>query len=203
MKTLPSALILEKNLLSNTSPWFLLLDVEISTGVHLYFVNNIDNVTYNGQEYIAFPFQIGTSGQSSKGEVPTVQFRVCNINRVMQTYVEDYDGFIGNNITMRLVNSSHLTEDYSVLTLSYEIITCVANSEWVIFDCGGPNPMRKRFPLYRYIGSHCNFTFRSVECAYQGVDTTCNRTYEACALKKNSVHFGGYKGLVGGNVRVA
>ena len=203
MKTLPSMLILEKNLLSNTSPWFLLLDVEISTGVYLYFVNNIENVTYNGQEYTAFPFQISVDKQTSKGEVPSVQFRICNINRVLQTYIEDYDGFIGNTITMRLVNASHLTEDYSVLTVSYEIIVCSATSEWITFDCGAPNPMRKRFPLYRYIGSHCNFTFKSVECAYQGVDTECNRTYTACSLKKNTVHFGGYKGLVGGNIRVA
>ena len=203
MKTLPNILILEKNLLSDTSPWFVLLDVEITTGVYLYLVNNIDNITYNGQEYTAFPFQIGLDRQTSKGEIPTVQFRVCNINRVLQAYIEDYDGFIGNSITLRLVNSSYLTENYSQLTTTFEIVACVATAEWVMFDCGAPNPMRKRFPLYRYIGSHCNFTFKSVECAYQGADTTCDRTYAACALKRNSVRFGGYKGLVGGNVRVA
>lgn len=203
MKTLPSILVIEKNLLSNTSPWFLLLDVEITTGTYLYLVKNIENVTYNGQEYTAFPFEIGMDKQTSKGEIPSVQFRVCNINRVLQTYIEDYDGFIGNSITMRLVNNSHLAEDYSELTVTFEIVACIANSEWVMFDCGAPNPMRKRFPLYRYIGSHCNFTFKSVECAYTGAVTTCDRTYTSCALKKNSIRFGGFKGLVGGNVRVA
>lgn len=203
MKTLPSALILEKNLLSNTSPWFLILDIEISTGVYLYLVRNTEDITFNGHLYTAFPFEIGATKQTSKGEIPSVQFRVSNVNRVMQTYIEDYEGFLGKEITLRLVNNAHLAENYAELTLTFEIVACSTTAEWAIFDCGAPNPMRKRFPLYRYIGSHCNFTFKSIECAYTGADTTCDRTYAACALKRNSVRFGGYKGLVGGNVRVA
>ena len=203
MKTLPSALIIEKNLLSNTHPWYALLDVELTTGVYIYLVQNTENVTYNGQEYTAFPFSIGVSKQTSKGEISSVQFRVCNINRVMQGYIEDYDGFIGKSITLRLVNAAHLSEDYAELTVTYEINSCSANAEWVTFDCGAPNPMSKRFPLYRYIGSHCNFVFKSVECGYSGAVTTCDRTLLSCAAKYNTPRYGGYKGLLGGNIRVA
>ena len=203
MKSLPSTLVLAKNLLSNTSPWYLILDVEITTGTYIYLVKNTEAITYNGNSYTPFPFEVGVNKHTSKGEVPTIQFRICNINRVMQAYLEEYDGLIGNAIVMRLVNDAYLTEDYSELTLSFDVLSCTSTFEWVTFDCGAPNPMRKRFPLHRYIGNHCRFTFKSLECGYEGSGTECNRTYSECEALGNTIRFGGFKGLVGGGIRLA
>lgn len=203
MKSLPDSLILAKNLLSNTSPWYVILDVEITEGSYIYLVKNNENIVYNGKTYTAFPFEIGATKHSSKGEIVTLQIRVCNINRVIQAYVEEYDGLIGNEITLRLVNDAYLTEDYSELTLSFEVIASIANTEWVTFDCGAPNPMHKRFPLYRYLGSYCNFSFKSIECGYAGNETVCSKTLVDCQAKGNSIRFGGFKGLVGGGIRLA
>lgn len=203
MKTLPAPLILEKNLLSNTAPWFLLLDVELTTGVVLYFVANTEAVTFNGHEYTPFPFKVGITKHTSKGEIPTIQFQICNINRVMQAYIEQYDGLIDNTIIIRLVHADNLSEDYSELTMTFSVIGCHTDAQWAVFECGAPNPMRKRFPLYRYIGNHCNWSFKSVECGYAGAVTTCKRTLADCRLLGNSDRFGGYKGLTGGGVRLA
>jgi phage-related protein len=231
-------------------------------------VCNTDAVTFNGQEYSPFPFKVGATKHTSKGEIPSVQFQICNVNRVIQAYIEQYDGLISNTIIMRLVHADNLSEDYAELTLTFEIISCHTDAQWATFDCGAPNPMRKRFPLYRYIGSHCNWSYGGVECgmtiaitgtttdiapdgggylvsdstkhwvsdsligetfvdsagasftitdnggtwlnvatepaagAYS-ITTTCARTLDACETKGNSGLFGGYKGLVGGGVRVA
>jgi lambda family phage minor tail protein L len=203
MKTLPVTLLLEKNLLHNTAPWYLLLDVELATGLYLYLVANIEAVTFNGHEYTPFPFKIGVEKHTSKGEIPTIQFQVCNINQVMQAYIEQYEGLLGNDIIMRLVHSDNLTEDYAELTTTYEVLTCHTDAQWAVFECGAPNPMRKRFPLYRYIGNHCNWGFKSAECSYVGAVTTCKRTLADCQALGNSKRFGGYKGLVGGGIRLA
>lgn len=206
MLTLPAALITAKNQLSQSDPWLLLIIVElVPSTTYLYLVRNTEDVTFNSQVYTAFPFEIEAVQQKAKGEAPVVELRVSNVSRAIQAYVEQYNGLVGNQITLQLVNAGLLTENYAELTEYFCVLGCVCNVEWVTFSLGAPRVLRRRFPLYRYISDHCAYVqyFKGAECKYAGVLTTCNGTIADCTIRSNTANFGGFYGLSKGGVKLA
>ncbi len=205
MKNLPSALIIEKNKLNTASPWLILLEITLQSGAAnetFYFVRNTENVTYNGQAYTAFPFEIEPSRLTSKGDIPTVTLRVSNITRILQAYLESYNGGVGSTVKVTVVHAANLAESFAELEMEFEVIACSTDAEWVVFTLGSPNPLRQRCPLERYIASHCNWKFKGDECGYSGAETVCNRTYEQCVERGQTARFGGFLGLRSGTVKV-
>lgn len=203
MKTLPASLLLEKNKLATKNPWLVLLDVYLTDDTELYFVKNTENITFSGREYSAINFEIEPTKESTKGEIPTVTLRVSNVTRILQAHLEALSGAVGSSVTVRVVNAAHLTENYSELEMTLDVLSSHADALWVAFTLGAPNPLRRRFPLYRYIADHCAWAFKGRECNYTGGATSCKRTLDDCRNLNNSVRFGGFKGLSGGNVRLA
>ena len=201
-----TSLLLEKNKLHSTIPWLILLEVTIPStpATTIYLVRNTDDIIFNSQTYTAFPFELEATKQVSKGEIPSLAVKFSNVGRSIQTYLEDYDGLVGQSITIRIVAQPTGSASYlEARSWTYDILGTTADAMWVTFTIGAPNPLSKRFPLHRYIANHCNWKFKSVECAYSGEDTTCERTLAACQAKSNSGRFGGYPGMGSGDVRLA
>lgn len=168
MRTISSLLILEKNKLSSTYPWLILLDITIPStpSTTIYLVRNTEDITFNGQTYTAFPFEVEATKETAKGQIPTVNLRVSNVTRAIQVYLEAYSGLVGQTVTMRVVNHNYLSESYTDLTFTFEILECTSNVQWVDFTLGVANPFSRRFPLYRYIANYCRYSakFKGVEC---------------------------------------
>lgn len=212
-----NTLVSEKHKLNTPTPWLILLEVNVPTipPTTLYLVRNTEDIIFNSQTYIAFPFDIDVTKQVSKGEIPTVNLKVSNVSRTIQAYLEEYDGLIGQEINIRIVSKPETSLEYlEAVSWTYEVLGCKADVLWVTFSLGIPNPISKRFPLYRYIANHCNWTFNSpavrasgsnagIECGYTGSDTECKRTLTDCQEKNNSARFGGYIGMGSGGVRLA
>lgn len=202
MKQLPADLIIEKNKIATPVPWILLLDIVLTDDTELYICRNNENVTFNGQLYTAVPFDIEPTKASARGEIPTVTLRVSNVTRALQPYLEKLDGGIGSEITLRVVNTAHLDEDYSELEIGFDVLSASSEVYWVTFILGAPNPLGKRFPSFQFIADHCRWRFKSVECGYSGKASACKRTLSDCRLLKNSGRFGGFPGLSGSAARV-
>lgn len=207
MKTLPTSLVLSKNVLCGPQPWLILVDISIPTvpETTLRFVRNNEDIRFQDNTYTAFPFDLSSVKSAGKGEIPSVNFRVSNVTRSIQTYLEDYEGLVGQEIVLRVVNAAFLSENYSELTWVFTVLSCVADSKWVNFSVGSPNPLRRRYPLYRYNADHCPWRFKSVECKYDGADSSCTRTLANCLLRtegSNSLNFGGHIGLGQGGIRL-
>jgi phage-related protein len=212
VKSLPATLVSQKNKISSADPWILLLEVtipEIDNPV-LRLARNTEDVTFGGtlatpNVYTKFPFELDATKECSKGEIPSITLSVTNINQILQSYVEAYDGLVGQKVTLIVVNANYLDESYAELTLYFDIMACSLDSTWIKFSLGAPSPLNRRFPLYKYIATSCNWrsNFKGVECKYKGVDISCKGTLEDCLTKNNSMNFGGYPGLAGGGLRVA
>ncbi len=212
MKTIPTNLILEKNLLSQTNEWLWLIDLYYidDDSTPLRIVKNNEDIVYGGNTYTAFPFDIEGTKQSSKGEIPTVKLSVGNVTRVIQAYVEDYSGLVGKTVCLHLVNVGHLTEDYTEFEQYFEILSCSSNENWIIFELGSPNPIRRRFPLHRYLADYCPWAGYfmaasvAVECGYPVAGsgfTSCDGTLQTCKARGNSSRFGGFPGLGRGGIK--
>ena len=205
MRSLPNNLLLEKNKLEGGNPWLILLDVVIDPLTTIYLVRNTEDIVFQTRTYTAFPFEIDPFVQKSKGELPSVGLKVSNVTRAVQVHLENNDGLVGNAVTLRVVNNGLLAENYAELTETFEITACFADAQWVNLTLGYPNPMSRRFPLYRYLADHCRYVsqFKGAECGYTGALTSCKGTLEDCRAKGNSTRFGGFPGLGKGGVRLA
>jgi phage-related protein len=207
MITLPAALILEKNKVAASSPFLILLEIDIDDQI-LYLARNTENVIYGGHTYIAFPFEIEATKQVSKGEIPSTSVKVCNVDQVMQFYIESLDGLIGDSITILIVSKGGTGSFLLAASLTYDITGCAADSLWVTWTLGAPNPLFKRFPLYRYIANHCNWVSRfntaiNPECGYSGSEgTLCDGSRARCQQLGRSSNYGGFPGMAKGNVRL-
>jgi lambda family phage minor tail protein L len=195
VKSIPTVLIEEKNKLFTPDPWLVLLDIVLSPSVTLRFCSNSEDISFGGHTYTAFPFYLEQTRQTSKGEIPTVDLRACNVTGLIQGYLEDLNGAVGATVTVRVVSAAHLSEDYSELEMIFSVLSSQADAEWVTFTLGSVSLFRKKFPLYRFIALHCNWEFKSAECAYGGGQTACDRTFDRCDQLNNTARFGGYPGL--------
>lgn len=206
MKSLPANLILEKNQLGTKSAWIILVEIQDVDGVGtaLRYAANNEDVEFDGNTYTAFPLQIDSTRYSSKGEIPTVRLSVSNVTQILQSYLSDYEGLVGKTVLVTVVNSDNLGEDYSELEIEFSILDTESNPEWVIFTLGASNPLRKRFPLQRYMANQCNWAdnFKGAECKYAGAETVCDGSYRQCKEFDNVENFGGHPGLGSRNLRV-
>lgn len=205
MKTLPLNLLLAKNQVGQTSPWLILLTVTLtdSPPTTLYLVKNNEDITFQSQVYTATSFELDASKETSKGEIPSLSLKVCNVTRVLQAYLEELTGAVGATVTIRIVNAALLAEDYSELEMTFDVMSTSSDAMWVTFNLGAPNPLRSRFPKFRYLANHCGWIFKSRECNYTGGATDCARTLQACQALSNSPRFGGHAGLSNQGIRLA
>jgi lambda family phage minor tail protein L len=197
MKVIPYNLIREKNKLftAGENAWLILLDIDLGGGTVFYLCSNTEDVTFLNRTYTAFPFYLDPARQNSKGEIPTLSLKVCNVTQLIHVYLEDLDGAVGATVTVRVVNAGYLDEDFSELEMDFSILATEADAEWITFPLGAASPLRRRFPPNRFIALHCNWEFKSVECAYAGAETTCDRTWKRCEELNQTSRSGGYPGL--------
>jgi phage-related protein len=188
MLTLPSNLKTQKNLISQVDPWLILLDITLPDSTILRFVRNTEDVTFQGNSYTAFPFELEAQKMANKGELPSIQLRVSNVTRFIQYYLEINNGGLGGTVVVTLINNAYLLEDYSMLQTTYTIISASSDVNWATWSLGAPNPLRRQFPLYRYLPKTCSWPFKGVECKYAtpgSVDTwSANTSYTRGDLVK-------------------
>lgn len=176
------------------------LKIELAGQDTVYLVSNNENIVFKGNEYIAFPFEIGeiTSG---KGEVPQFQIRVDNTSRAVGKMLNEYDIYIkqngidGNRVyaTIYVINTIDLSDE--ILAEKFELTSWEINSEWVSFKMGASNPFMKEYPPRKIYKDFCLWKFKGVECSYSGTETSCNKTLARCRELNNSVRFGGFRGI--------
>ncbi|MEN6439767.1 MAG: hypothetical protein ABFD97_14425 [Syntrophobacter sp.] len=195
MKTLPSVIVREKNKLYTPDPWIALLEIRLSASTRLYFCSNNEDVVFGGQTYTAFPFYLEPTRLSSKGEIPTISLKVCNVTQLIHSYLEELGGAVGAEVVIRVINAGYLSEDYSELDMTFSVLSTQADAEWITFSLGSASPLRRRFPPCRFIALHCNWEFKGLECAYAGAETECDRTFKRCTALGNTGRFGGHPGL--------
>jgi hypothetical protein len=60
-------------------------------------ISNTEDITWRGETWQSFPFELGEIEEESKGVVPKVELRISNVNRVIESYLQEYDTYVKNN----------------------------------------------------------------------------------------------------------
>lgn len=188
-------LIEEKNKTSQAQPWLVFLKlVNVAGDVTINLVRNTENITFKGEEYIAFPFELDAIPEATRGSIPTMSIKVSNVDRQIQSYVEQDPTFgSGWSVTLSLAHVSQLSGTeiegkVAEIEHTWKSIDVVATSEWLTINLGVPNPMLIQFPRQKYTGGFCQRTFddgRGCPYSKQGKPgfTTCKRTLSECKLR--------------------
>ena len=196
---LPATLLLEKNKLDAKYPWLLLLEFILHPGQEnetIYrFVRNYQDITFQGHTYTGFNFSLGFIEESTESKIPTVSLVVCNVTQYLQPVLEAEDGAVDSKVRIIVVHSDLLAEDYSELTLEYDVIAPHIEANSISFQLGAPSPFKQRFPRYRYFTDMCPFVFKSARCGYTGAATSCDHRFKDCKSLGNQTRFGGVPGL--------
>jgi len=193
---LPPSLISEKNALSSDSPALALLEIDMpQLAQPLKFVANDVNITWDGDTWAAFPFEINNIGEPAKGELPSVSLRVSNVSRAIQGYVELADGGVDADVIIRVINGGDLAELNPYIVLNFRVASTSVDAQWVNFNLTSTNTWSRLFPKAKVLKNNCAYIFKGVHCGYTGGETVCDRTLPRCRELNNSIRFGGFPGV--------
>lgn len=196
--TLPSSIIGLKNALAGDQSFVMLAEVQVNNidiPETLRFARNTENVTWDGETWVAFPFDLDMMGDTSRGEVPKMNLKVSNVSRAVQSYIEQADGGIDAPVALRLIHETQFSTSEYCIRLDFVVSSTSCNSQWVNFELSGSNPWTRRVPATRCRKNFCRWRFKSYTCGYHGVGTTCDKTLSQCKTYLNSDRYGAFPGV--------
>ena len=185
---LSTAAIIEKNKVSTDGVWLLLAEIAVTGEDTIRLVNNNENITFQGQTYYMFPFQLSPVKESSS-ELSNTTLAVSNVTGAIQQIVEQYDGIVGAKVKVFAINTN--VPDYIAAEENFVVTGTTADSNNVTFKLGTDFLFTKRFPNTRILKDYCPFKYKGKRCGYTGNLETCEKTLADCRLHNNNVRFGG------------
>ena len=167
---------------------FYLLDLQFTTPV--YYTTLDHPVAYDGKLFQPITFQTGNLDITTSLSVDKVTIEVDNAGMNMSQYLLSGDQrnkactlYYGVLLTSGAVACSVI---FNGLLGGWEIqgdnkVTLTIVNEFILWS--------KR--TLRGCGSACPWTFKGTECAYAGVETWCDQSWERCYYLSNTDNFGG------------
>ena len=193
MLTLSAIAKREKNKLSTGSAFIILLDIILGDDV-ARICYNTEDITWQGNLYQAFPFDIGDISENTDGSDPSVQLKVDNTSQVLQYRVEEANGANGTEVVLYVINTEALSNTPE-LEEHFVVTKTDVDQQYITFTLGTEYSARTRRPLRRYMKSNCPFKYKGIVCAAVSEYETCNHTLTDCRLRNNSERFGGFQGI--------
>ena len=201
----PSAYV-EKNSLASNGVWIVLLEIFVpQLNDYIRVCTNNEDYEWNGQLWQSYPFEMDEIGDTTKGEVSQFAIKICNINGVVETYVDNANGATGSVVKMMVVNSN-IPSTTPEVEFEFSVKSTNIDSNWVTFVLGVVNPYSILIGQ-RMIRTGCRYNgpngtqngFRGPRCKYDGPELECDRRLNRCRELLNSHNFGGFPGIGIGN----
>ena len=194
-KSLSLSQVKEKNKLNNDSVYIALAEIRFSDDRVLRLCNDSQDVTWRGEIWKAFPFDLGEIKESSGGATQELALSVSNTLRLVQSYVEQSKGGIDTEVILRIVNTETLDEPIPLVEEIFGVTNTDIDDAAINFSLGLGFPMFPRFPERRFLKNFCEFEYGGIECAASamalGLYPECNRTLSDCEKRANQLRFGG------------
>ncbi len=185
---LSTAAIIEKNKVATDGVWLQLAEIIVENQEIIRLVNNNENIEFLGYTYYQFSFTLSSVKEHST-EIPETTLSVSNVTGAIQQVLEQYDGIIGAQVNIKIVNTN--IADYVAAEENFIVTGASADRNAVTLKLGTDFLFTRRFPNTRILKDYCPFKFKGPQCGYSGNLTTCDKTLSDCRAHNNSVRFGG------------
>lgn len=161
MRLLTATVLSAKNAQSNSSPWFYLVDIEVSDILTARYVRNTEPVVFNGVTYSPAGLTIDTIKTDARGGLNEVQITVPNLTREVSAYVLQNE-MRGRRVILTEVYSGGPNDAESYVDSSvYRINEISGDERVVIFKLGHPPLLVQRFPNSRFWRNDCRFAYKT------------------------------------------
>lgn len=209
MLELSSSLIKYKNLLVDTGAWIILIEVPdkldpINNEPLLRICSNTEEVewpTGSDNKWIPFPFVLDSFGENSKSEIPSTTLRVCNIDGMLNDFLEENNGLSERAVIIRMVHTKALNIATGIPTYKFKIKGASVTNQWVSFSVGADSLFSKQDPMYKMNRTFCRYRRRLDDalCGYTtehpGHTQKCDGTLSRCRELGWQLKFGGFPGM--------
>lgn len=206
-KKLSVADIIEKNKLYSSTPFVILVDLQVidpttgTTVTTLYLARNNEDVVYGGNTYLKANFEF--QYEATAGEFPSVSISVNDMTNAIQAIMQNYGGGVGSTLTIYVVNTDQLDQPADNIEY-FDVLGARAANYVVQWTLGGENILSRQFPKRKQFKNRCNWRYKGTECGYAGVLDSCDLSLDGangCSVHNNSANYGGFPGINASNVR--
>lgn len=185
---LSTAAIIEKNKVSTSGVYLLLMTIRYKEEEPIRLVLNNEEIFFKGDTYYPYYFSLSDVKRTSS-EMPSATLTVSNITGTIQKILEAYDGANGAKVKAAVINTNLSNE---ILEEENFVVTgATAKKDVITLKLGCGMSLDKRYPTYRIMKDWCPFKYKGVECGCTSSKTTCNKTLTDCRERNNSKRFGG------------
>lgn len=198
--SLSIATVREKNRIDSDVPFLPCLEVDVKTSSGefvetLYLVNNPENITFNGNEYVAFPFELDLSNEA--GQEPSVTVTIEDISGAIKQRMNEYGGGVGFEVRIMVINAGNLSGKPEVVE-TFSVKDASVTDFSVKWTLGTEMHLLMNFPRRRQLRDRCPWAYKSIECQYTGSMPSCDFSLQGpngCAAHNNTINFGGYPAI--------
>lgn len=197
------ATAIETRRIASGTAFILMVEVEVIDGDGNYvetlrFCKNTENLEYptgSGNIYQAANFDVNVNYTAN--EQPRITMSAKDYTGVIKERLETYDGIVGSNVILRVVNSDLLDQPAEF----EETLTVMGSSApgWdVNFTLGSENPLALRFPFNVQYRNRCPYRYKGERCGYDGALPSCDYTLDGangCRVHNNIANYGGFPAL--------
>ncbi len=163
----------------------------LEIGDSLYFVNDNQDLVWNGHTYEAFPFTLGTISSGGEGERPQTSIRLSNVDGSALLLIEALAEQSNVPVVIKMVrhgqNSADITLDFTLGGLTY-------TEKDIDLVLGPEAKYSKTCPSCNY-NTPCQWEFKDFRCRYTGNLTSCNHTEADCMARNNITRYGGFRNV--------
>ncbi|MBU2703871.1 lambda family phage minor tail protein L [Sporomusaceae bacterium BoRhaA] len=184
--------IFEKNKLANDKPFLIFVEL-IVKGIAepIRLVRDNADQTWQGQLWQRFPIDFDQL-KDNGSEIPSVALKVSNVGGIVQSYVQQYNGFADAAVKIAIAHAAHLDNPIPEIEVDFVITKTSYTEEWITFQIGASGDQKFRFPFWRYMTNFCSYHFKDIQCGYNGTLAECDGTLTTCRIPKR---FGGEPGI--------
>lgn len=205
-KSLSVASIVEKNKLSSDVPFVVLLEIGVkdATGAlmeTIYLVRNSEDISYKGQVYTAYPFEISLKSES--GSIPNIKLTAYDYSRAVQQRMQQYGGAVNSDVKVTVLNTDNLDGDPEIVEY-FQVVASSVQGYVVDFSLGAENALAIQIPRRNQLKDRCGWKFGGADCGYVGALTTCDQSLQGangCTAHGNEANFGGFPGIKSSGIR--
>ena len=205
MKYADPANVAKASDLASGDPWIWLYEIEVPTtpATRLRLAADTDSVTFGtdseGVDLVYSPFPITHNGmpETSEGDLPAVDLIVSNVSREVQALLEAYNGLVGQDVRIMLVNRANLLSGIPVLREDFQVLSVTSDASSAVAKLGQTDLWNALFPSNRVTRDYCRFQYKGARCGYTGGLTTCDKIVagdNGCEAHANTPRFGGFPG---------
>ena len=163
--------------------------------------------------YTGLPIERESIKNNLSGEISDVSISIPNVDRSMESYIQDYDYLRGRDVYVLTAFTKHLPsgnsanhigsvpDRFAIMKEKLYIDGTVSNHEVVSFSCKPKFLIKNKVLPGRTFSRECSWDYTSSECGITNATllasyTTCDQTLEQCIERKNRSRFGGFVSII-------